>query len=142
MNNKEKENFDNHHSGNTKHILPIDCRSGICVESTPREVRRILVGNHDAVQSKSNVDLTPRAVIKTVEAQIDKAEKPLFIYKGWCKRCGICIATCPFQALKWGEDGAPESIGEKCKKCLMCEYRCPEAAITVLQARKKGSDNA
>lgn len=126
--------------GHVKQIIPIDCHNGICVESTPREVRKILVGNHNhaVIASKSPNTLTPHWVKTVMKEQLELHEQPLYIYKGWCKRCGICIATCPAKALAWGEDGAPAVDPEKCLRCKMCEYRCPELAITILQERKRG----
>ena len=81
-------------------------------------------------------DTMPIKVKELVAKKLDEHEAPLFVYSGWCKRCGICIAFCPQKALEWGKDGVPAVNAEKCVKCSMCEYRCPEAAITILQTRK------
>lgn len=54
------------------------------------------------------------------------------VYKGWCKKCGICIAFCPRKVLSAGEDGCPTaSNAEACTGCRWCEYRCPDFAIVV-----------
>jgi 2-oxoglutarate ferredoxin oxidoreductase subunit delta len=54
------------------------------------------------------------------------------IYKGWCKKCGICIAFCPRDILEKGEDGYPVVKNpEKCTECGLCEIRCPDFAIVV-----------
>ncbi|MFC1939247.1 ferredoxin family protein [Chloroflexota bacterium] len=60
------------------------------------------------------------------------------IYKGWCKKCGICAAFCPFGVLDIGKEGYPfVKTPEKCKGCDWCEIRCPDFAVVVLQDEKK-----
>ena len=54
------------------------------------------------------------------------------VYKGWCKKCGICIAFCPRKVLSAGEDGFPVATSpEACTGCRWCELRCPDFAIVV-----------
>ncbi len=86
--------------------------------------------------NEMNSNATPKDVKEILEEKLSNPKEALFIYPGWCKRCGICIAFCPHKALEWGKNGAPSLINDKCKKCSMCEYRCPEFAITILQGRK------
>ncbi len=60
------------------------------------------------------------------------------VYKGWCKKCGICTAFCPQHVLEIGEEGYPvvKNPGA-CTGCGLCELRCPDFAIVVL---KNGED--
>jgi 2-oxoglutarate ferredoxin oxidoreductase subunit delta len=54
------------------------------------------------------------------------------VYKGWCKKCGICIAFCPRKVLSVGDDGFPTASNpEACTGCRWCEFRCPDFAIVV-----------
>lgn len=54
------------------------------------------------------------------------------IYKGWCKKCGICVAFCPRDVLDIGEDGYPlVKDPERCTECDLCEMMCPDFAIVV-----------
>jgi len=55
------------------------------------------------------------------------------IYRGWCKKCGICIAFCPRQVLAADEAGYPvvKDI-DRCTACDLCVDRCPDFAIAVL----------
>ncbi len=54
------------------------------------------------------------------------------IYRGWCKKCGICIAFCPPQILEEDEASYPVVKNpEKCTGCKWCEIRCPDFAIVV-----------
>lgn len=54
------------------------------------------------------------------------------IYRGWCKKCGICIAFCPQKALEADETSYPVlKDPEKCTACGWCEMRCPDFAIVV-----------
>ncbi len=57
---------------------------------------------------------------------------PVTIFHAWCKRCGICINFCPKKVLAFHEDGyVYPKHPEKCIKCMMCDLRCPDFAITV-----------
>jgi len=45
-----------------------------------------------------------------------------------CKRCGICIKSCPTQAMQ-PEDGFPVIDYDKCISCFCCDEVCPHNAI-------------
>ncbi|QDR81543.1 4Fe-4S dicluster domain-containing protein [Sporomusa termitida] len=50
----------------------------------------------------------------------------------WCKSCGICVAYCPKKVFALTEK--KKLIIDKedeCVACKMCEYRCPDLAITI-----------
>jgi 2-oxoglutarate ferredoxin oxidoreductase subunit delta len=67
-----------------------------------------------------------------------KSKHTIEIYKSWCKRCGICAAFCPVEALGQDENGlACVKEPEKCTGCHLCEMRCPDFAIHVRSPRKK-----
>lgn len=64
----------------------------------------------------------------TVEESTDKVS----FYVAWCKRCGICVAFCPREALaqdKWGCPYLAEP--DRCTSCRVCEMLCPDFAISV-----------
>ena len=67
-------------------------------------------------------------------AGITTSEKkpPVTIFHAWCKKCGICINFCPQGVLAFHEEGYvyPKNP-DKCIKCMMCDLRCPDFAITV-----------
>ena len=49
----------------------------------------------------------------------------------WCKGCEICVAFCPKDVLEM-EGGKVKVVRlDQCTKCLLCELRCPDFAITV-----------
>lgn len=49
-----------------------------------------------------------------------------------CKACGICIAVCPKQVLAAERDGkAVVDNMDHCIGCRLCEFQCPDFAITV-----------
>jgi 2-oxoglutarate ferredoxin oxidoreductase subunit delta len=59
------------------------------------------------------------------------------IYRGWCKKCGICIAFCPQKVLAADDSGYPVVENpEKCTGCMLCEMRCPDFAIVVHKDEK------
>ncbi len=64
--------------------------------------------------------------------------KRLNVYGSWCKRCGICVAFCPKKALERGPQGLPRWRDAKaCVACRLCELRCPDFAIEVVEEEKE-----
>jgi 2-oxoglutarate ferredoxin oxidoreductase subunit delta len=64
-------------------------------------------------------------------------QKKLHVYKSWCKRCGICIAFCPKGALEKDFEGVPRwKSAQTCVGCRMCELRCPDFAIEVVDEER------
>ena len=52
----------------------------------------------------------------------------------WCKSCGICAAFCPKQVYAADADGKIiVQQAQACIGCRMCEYRCPDMAVTVIK---------
>lgn len=55
-----------------------------------------------------------------------------YVYKRWCKGCGICVAFCPVGVFALGEDGRAEVVNpEACTNCQICDRLCPDFAITL-----------
>jgi 2-oxoglutarate ferredoxin oxidoreductase subunit delta len=65
-----------------------------------------------------------------------KSPRDVKIYRAWCKSCGICVAFCPKGALEMGSDGPEWKNPDQCIGCRMCEYRCPDFAIEVVEEEK------
>jgi 2-oxoglutarate ferredoxin oxidoreductase subunit delta len=63
------------------------------------------------------------------------------IFRGWCKKCGICVAFCPRQVLASDETGYPvvKDPG-RCTVCNLCADRCPDFAITVYGAKERNEE--
>jgi len=49
----------------------------------------------------------------------------------WCKGCEICVAFCPKDVLEMEGGKVKVARPEDCIKCMLCELRCPDFAITV-----------
>lgn len=60
-------------------------------------------------------------------------EKPAIIRVTveWCKGCEICVAFCPKNVLEMEGGKVRVARPEDCIKCMLCELRCPDFAITV-----------
>jgi 2-oxoglutarate ferredoxin oxidoreductase subunit delta len=68
----------------------------------------------------------------TGEARRHRAPGRRYIYKRWCKGCGICVAFCPEHVFALGEDGrATPANPEACTNCQICDRLCPDFAITL-----------
>lgn len=57
----------------------------------------------------------------------------IVINRGYCKKCGICIAVCPADVYAAGPDGSPQVVQpDRCIWCERCEIYCPDFAIQLL----------
>lgn len=66
-----------------------------------------------------------------------KRAREIRINARWCKSCGICIAFCQPEVLQAGRDGVPQVLDlEACTLCMLCELRCPDFAIVVVEAKE------
>jgi 2-oxoglutarate ferredoxin oxidoreductase subunit delta len=60
----------------------------------------------------------------------------------WCKRCGICVAFCGPAVLRADGTGAPQVVNlEACTLCMLCELRCPDFAIHVIEDKEVAAPN-
>lgn len=56
----------------------------------------------------------------------------LEIVRHWCKRCDICVRFCPERCLRLDQEGIVELFApDRCTGCRVCEWLCPDFAITV-----------
>ena len=64
----------------------------------------------------------------------DKKVKELAVIEiidAWCKGCEICTKLCPTGAIEMKERVVAIKDIDACTKCMLCELRCPDFAITV-----------
>jgi len=60
-----------------------------------------------------------------------------YVYTDLCKGCGLCIAKCPKQCLKWSSETglfqtpAVEPDPAACIGCNACALICPDSAIRI-----------
>ncbi|MGD0780099.1 MAG: 4Fe-4S dicluster domain-containing protein [Dehalococcoidales bacterium] len=57
---------------------------------------------------------------------------PLSINEDLCSGCGICVSSCPFEALELrmkGEKYTVHLVIESCRGCGVCSAACPAGAI-------------
>ncbi len=65
---------------------------------------------------------------------MEKPKKKVVINREWCKGCEICVAFCPKQVLEMDDFGkACWEHPEKCINCGLCELRCPDLAIELVE---------
>lgn len=48
-----------------------------------------------------------------------------------CIKCGVCVRSCPVQAIAWRENGYPMVMRDECIKCMCCHELCPIQAIDI-----------
>jgi uncharacterized protein (DUF362 family)/NAD-dependent dihydropyrimidine dehydrogenase PreA subunit len=51
-----------------------------------------------------------------------------------CKRCGICVKSCPVQAISWDKVNNPFVHKDSCIKCMCCHELCPYGAIDIYKS--------
>jgi 2-oxoglutarate ferredoxin oxidoreductase subunit delta len=65
---------------------------------------------------------------------VEKVAKESLIPKikqEWCKSCGLCFEFCPRKVFAKDSLGKPYVANpDACVMCNMCDYRCPDFAIT------------
>jgi electron transport complex protein RnfB len=54
-----------------------------------------------------------------------------------CLGYGTCVESCPFGAMKMGDDGLPIVIEEKCTACGMCVSACPRGIMKLIPVSQK-----
>ncbi len=69
------------------------------------------------------------------------------ILEDWCKGCELCIKKCPRDALELSDTlnkrGVyPPRLKEEnnCNNCRLCEFICPDFAITVIPDEEDEED--
>jgi len=60
----------------------------------------------------------------------------------WCKGCGICVHFCPKNVLELDRQGKVQAARpEDCIACMLCELRCPDLAIQILNKQEGENDS-
>ena len=62
--------------------------------------------------------------------------KKIVIEERWCKGCGICAAFCPKQVLEIVKEKVTLKNSEQCIACSLCEMRCPDYAIYLVNVEE------
>ena len=61
----------------------------------------------------------------------------VYIYRAWCKRCGICVEFCPHDVFDRRKSRSPDEIFPDiarpvdCTGCQQCVLHCPDFAMRV-----------
>jgi 2-oxoglutarate ferredoxin oxidoreductase subunit delta len=91
-----------------------------------------------AVQDAPDGAEAPAEVVDTAESAVAPEKKKRrapgrrYVYKRWCKGCGICVAFCPEHVFELGADGRAEVVNpEACTNCQICDRLCPDFAIAL-----------
>jgi 2-oxoglutarate ferredoxin oxidoreductase subunit delta len=87
----------------------------------------------DAQPAERDAPVTPPPAPK---ARVPRSKRKfgISLYHAWCKRCSICGAFCPTDALINDELGTPLVVDEdKCNGCLQCMHRCPDFCVEIYE---------
>ena len=70
-----------------------------------------------------------------------KRDFEIYVYKSWCKACGICVEFCPKDVLGRDRLGRAVVVAPKeCIGCKQCVLRCPDFAVRVDEKPTKSAD--
>ena len=70
-----------------------------------------------------------------------KRDFEIYVYKAWCKACGICVEFCPKDVLGRDRLGRAVVVAPKdCIGCKQCVLRCPDFAVRVNEKATKSAD--
>ncbi len=82
-----------------------------------------------------SVTLRNRIVSNTPKIFTDIFAKLFYYYPDFtdeCQKCGLCVESCPVQAMELKKDFKHPKINlDKCIKCLCCQELCPFNAVYV-----------
>ncbi len=74
-------------------------------------------------------------LLNTIPNSVSKIFKSLFWYKPFitdkCKKCNICLESCPVDAIKADDSGNLKINDSICIRCLCCHEFCPHQAIEI-----------
>ncbi len=91
--------------------------------------------NHRFEDANIQVVKLRKEGLKYLPRPLRYAFKKIYYYypvvSGRCVRCGVCVRSCPVEAIFWKEDGYPQVDRDKCIKCMCCHELCPTQAIDI-----------
>ncbi len=70
------------------------------------------------------------------EQKAKKKDVTITINEAWCKGCVICVELCPESVLEMRSGKAKVAHLDQCSACMLCELRCPDFAIVVVDNSK------
>ena len=77
-------------------------------------------------------------ILNRIPNGFSKLFKSLFWYKpvitNRCKKCNICLESCPVDAIKADSQGNLEIDDKLCIRCLCCHEFCPHQAIDIAKS--------
>ncbi len=95
-------------------------------------VHGLAVGMLSEKEIDANIALfSDMPVDESVWKELESRRRRLAIMKGFCKRCGNCVAACVNNALTQ-DDGIPVVDETACVLCGYCGAECPEFIIRVV----------
>lgn len=120
--------------------------SNVC-EFTPEE----WLGAIEKCVKPKTVELNRRSFLAGQAVQFPAANEPLApampvpnpssstvevpcieIRQTWCKGCEICVRICPQNCLRMDEQNVAQvATAETCIRCMLCEWLCPDLAVSV-----------
>ncbi len=77
-------------------------------------------------------------ILNNIPNSFNKVFKSLFWYKplisDQCKKCNICLNSCPVNAIKVSDNGDLKIDDKLCIRCLCCHEFCPHQAIDIVKS--------
>ena len=101
---------------------------GVKPETVEINQRAFLAGRNVRFPS---AELLPEPILD--KPKVARVEAPFIeIRQNWCKGCEICVVVCPQACLRMNGSNLAEVIKpDACIRCMLCEWLCPDLAVSV-----------
>jgi len=85
-----------------------------------------------ACDMRWSAEARQESMSETESQHVHRVAQGIAIDLELCKACGICRNLCPRDVFDLDERGYPiVSRLDQCTVCMICEYHCPDFAISV-----------
>ncbi len=110
----------------------------IAPQSTCETEGSLAVSEKEMEELKLAHSCTLEQALTLIDDDLKTYEKPVYVFRKWCKGCDICVEFCPKNTLELdNEFKVVQTKPEDCILCRMCELRCPDLAIFVVGKKKE-----
>jgi len=98
--------------------------------SVPQSFQHYRLDNPDIRIARLSTDIL-RYVPRAVRHVFNKVYYYYPVISERCRKCGICVKSCPVKAISWQESGFPKVDKDTCIKCMCCHELCPHQAVDI-----------
>ncbi|HOH97836.1 MAG TPA: DUF362 domain-containing protein [Candidatus Cloacimonadota bacterium] len=99
----------------------------------PQSFRHYRLDNPDIRMARMSTDM-----LKYVPRAVRHLFQKIYFYhpliSDRCRKCGVCVKSCPVKAISWQDSGFPMVDKDMCIKCMCCHELCPYQAVDIYKS--------